>query len=189
MLSENNLFHNKTDFQKHFCFCCCLSVWFLMRKSRFCVNYDASLSDFSSLTSGSAHVTPRVSHSVNSVVIPPSASMSPNWNNPCRRAQTHRPGQLSWWVQFNPPCDSDLSSPLAGTIWTRPSRDICCDVGEELWSAPLLPEASDRRSGFAVHVPLQPERQLIFRQKHVKAGNCKFETKCGPICPKTTITD
>lgn len=100
----------------------------------FCVNYDARLSDFSSLTSGSVRVTLCVSRSVNSVVIPPSDSMSPNWNNPCRWAETHHPGQLSWWVQFNPPCDSDLSSPLAGTIWTHPGRDICWDAGEELWS-------------------------------------------------------
>lgn len=159
-----------------------------MRRSRLGLNYDACLSAFSSLTSGGVRVTPRVSHPVNWVVIPPPASVSPNWNNPCRRARS-RPGQLSWWVQFNPPCDSDLSSPLAGTIWTRPGRDICWDVGEELWSARLLPEASDRRRGVSLHVPPQPERQLISPRKHVQAGNGKFETKCGPICQKTTKTD
>lgn len=51
---------------------------------------------------------------LNPVVIPRSASVSLNWNNPCRRkrggaARDLQPEPVSWWVQFNPLCDSDLS--------------------------------------------------------------------------------
>lgn len=79
---------------------------------------------------------------LNPDVIPRSASMSFNWNNPCRwaarrcsRSQFHDGSSLTHCVTLTFP------SLLAGTIWARPSTDIWSDTREVVRSAWLVPEA------------------------------------------------
>lgn len=87
----------------------CWPVWIVIMTP--CLSYFSHIIPVScSLTMCCVQMCPAT---LNPVVIPRSASLSLNWNNPCRWAgqcgANLRPEPVSWWVQFNPLCDSDLS--------------------------------------------------------------------------------